>query len=146
LVQVAEGFLAGTQSESSGGDRYLVNIHTDVETLKEDGNGAESEIEDRDHVSAETSRRMACDCSVVHWHDSKEGEPLSVGRKTRSIPPAIRRALKHRDGGCRFPGCSCRRFVDAHHIQHWADSGETSQRFTNDNSATTTIKTLFSCE
>jgi len=126
LVRVAEGFLAGTKSESSGGDRYLVNIHTDVETLKEDGNGAESEIEERGHVSAETSRRMACDCSVVHWHDSKAGEPLSVGRKTRSIPPAIRRALKRRDGGCRFPGCSCTRFVDAHHIQHWTDGGETS--------------------
>jgi hypothetical protein len=126
LVRVAEGFLAGTKSESSGGDRYLVNIHTDVETLKEDGTGAESEIEERGHVSAETSRRMACDCSVVHWHDSKEGAPLSVGRKTRSIPPAIRRALKRRDGGCRFPGCSCSRFVDAHHIQHWVDGGETS--------------------
>jgi hypothetical protein len=126
LERMAESFLAGAQGESSGGDRYLINIHTDIETLQEDGTGAESEIEERGHVSAETSRRMACDCSVVHWHDSKEGEPLSVGRKTRSIPPAIRRALKRRDGGCRFPGCSCSRFVDAHHIRHWVDGGETS--------------------
>ena len=126
LERVAESFLAGAQGESSGGDRYLINVHTDVETLKEDGTGTESEIEERGHVSAETSRRMACDCAVVHWHDSKEGEPLSVGRKTRSIPPAIRRALKRRDGGCRFPGCSCTRFVDAHHIRHWVDGGETS--------------------
>jgi hypothetical protein len=63
---------------------------------------------------------------VVHWHEDEEGEPLNIGRKTRSIPPAIRRALKRRDGGCRFPGCTCTRFVDAHHIQHWADGGETS--------------------
>ena len=42
------------------------------------------------------------------------------------LPPAIRRALKRRDGGCRFPGCTCQRFVDAHHIRHWADGGETS--------------------
>jgi len=62
----------------------------------------------------------------VHWHDNKQGEPLNIGRKTRSIPPAIRRALKRRDHGCRFPGCTCSRFVDAHHIQHWADGGETS--------------------
>jgi hypothetical protein len=48
-----------------------------------------------------------------------------VGRKTRSIPPAIRRALKRRDGGCRFPGCTATRFVDAHHVHHWADGGET---------------------
>jgi hypothetical protein len=90
------------------------------------GEGAESEIEDHGHVPAETSRRMACDCSVVHWREDDQGEPLNIGRKTRSIPPAIRRALKRRDGGCRFPGCTCTRFVDAHHIRHWADGGETA--------------------
>jgi hypothetical protein len=37
----------------------------------------------------------------------------------------MRRALKRRDGGCRFPGCPDTRFVDAHHIEHWADGGET---------------------
>jgi hypothetical protein len=69
---------------------------------------------------------MACDASVLRWRESASGEPLSIGRKTRSIPPALRRALQRRDGGCRFPGCTCRRFVDAHHIVHWADGGETS--------------------
>jgi len=126
LERIVEGFLAGVKSDQTGGDRYMVNIHTDIETLKEDGTGAESEIEECGHVPAETSRRMACDCSVVHWHENKDGEPLNIGRKTRSIPPAIRRALKRRDNGCRFPGCTCSRFVDAHHIQHWADGGETS--------------------
>ena len=130
LARVVEGFLAGVDGDRpvndlSGGDRYMVNIHTEVETLKEDGTGAESEIEDRGHVPAETSRRMSCDCSIVHWHEDAEGGPLDIGRKTRSIPPAIRRALKRRDQGCRFPGCTCTRFVDAHHIQHWADGGET---------------------
>jgi hypothetical protein len=48
-----------------------------------------------------------------------------VGRKTRSIPPAIRRALNSRDGGCRFPGCTHQRYLDAHHIEHWADGGDT---------------------
>ncbi len=50
---------------------------------------------------------------------------LDIGRKSRSIPPAIRRALNHRDGGCRFPGCTAHKYVDAHHIVHWADGGET---------------------
>jgi hypothetical protein len=97
-----------------------------METLKADGTGAESEIEEGRNVSAETSRRLSCDAGVVHWLEDKKGEPLSVGRKTRTIPPAIRRALKRRDHGCRFPGCTCSRFVDAHHITHWADGGETS--------------------
>ena len=55
---------------------------------------------------------------------TKSGSVLNVGRKTRTVPPAIRRALDHRDGGCRFPGCGLR-FCDAHHIKHWADGGET---------------------
>ncbi|MFC1719830.1 DUF222 domain-containing protein [Pseudomonadota bacterium] len=125
LERVAEAFLSGNSGERPGGDRYLVNIHTEPEALTENGEGAESECEDCANVSAETSRRMACDTSVVHWHEGKDGEPLNIGRKSRTIPPAIRRALQRRDEGCRFPGCSCRKFVDAHHIQHWADGGET---------------------
>ena len=41
-------------------------------------------------------------------------------------PETVRRALEARDGGCRFPGCSHARYVDAHHIKHWADGGETT--------------------
>jgi hypothetical protein len=126
LERVAESFLAGDTGTASGGDRYLINVHTETDVLQADGDGAEAGCEDGGHVAAETSRRMACDASVVKWREDEDGEPLSIGRKTRTIPPAIRRALQCRDGGCRFPGCSCRRFVDAHHIVHWADGGETS--------------------
>jgi len=58
--------------------------------------------------------------------EDENGEPLSIGRRTRSISPPMRRALRIRDGGCRFPGCTNSRFVDGHHIKHWADGGETS--------------------
>jgi hypothetical protein len=126
LERLADAFLAGDTGTASGGDRYLINIHTEPEVLQADGDGAEAECEDGGHVAAETSRRMACDASVVKWREDEDGEPLSIGRKTRTIPPAIRRALHRRDGGCRFPGCSCARFVDAHHIVHWADGGETA--------------------
>src|SRR6056297_136194 len=85
----------------------------------------DEEFEERKNVSAETSRRLACDCGVVHWHEDEAGSALNVGRKTRSIPPAIRRALQRRDQGCRFPGCSAHKYVDAHHIEHWTDGGET---------------------
>ena len=57
--------------------------------------------------------------------ENAKGEPLDVGRKTRTIPPAIRRALNSRDKGCRFPGCSFKRYVDGHHVKHWAHGGET---------------------
>jgi len=98
--------------------------------------------EERKDVSAETSRRLACDCGVVPWVEStrktlrhaiipdvvrrgRGPDLLNIGRRSRSIPPAIRRALTKRDGGCRFPGCTAQRFVDGHHVVHWADGGET---------------------
>jgi len=127
LIRMAESYLS-CKTDSSSADHYVVNIHTDMETLKADGVGAESHLENSPNVSAETSRRICCDAGVVHWPDKKQPEnggiePLSLGRKTRTVPPSIRR-----DQGCRFPGCSARRFVDAHHIQHWADGGETSMK------------------
>ena len=83
------------------------------------------ELEQGPSLAVETVRRLACDASLLRVLENEHGEPLDVGRKTRSIPPAIRRALRSRDAGCRFPGCTHQRYVDAHHIEHWADGGET---------------------
>jgi hypothetical protein len=74
--------------------------------------------------AAETSQRLACDAAVVRMVHDEAGRVLDVGRKTRTIPPSIRRALQARDGRCQFPGCSARR-CDAHHVVHWADGGTT---------------------
>ncbi|MCY4658379.1 MAG: HNH endonuclease signature motif containing protein, partial [Acidobacteria bacterium] len=83
-------------------------------------------LEDADglRVSAETSRRIACEASAVVMRHAADGAILDVGRKTRTIPPALGRALRARDRGCRFPGCTARR-CDAHHVRHWADGGAT---------------------
>ena len=75
--------------------------------------------------SAETSRRLSCDASVVVMREESNDAALDVGRKTRTVPTALRRALNARDTRCRFPGCSARR-CDAHHVEHWADGGATS--------------------
>ncbi len=76
-------------------------------------------------IAAETARRLSCDASLIAIIESERGEPLNVGRKTRTIPPAIRRALELPGRGCRFPGCSFKRYVDGHHVKHWAHGGET---------------------
>ena len=126
LERLADHFLNGSDSGNNhGGERCTLHVHTDIDTLQENGQGAESNLENTGNVSAETSRRLACDCSVVHWIDDEDGNTLSIGRKSRTIPPAIRRVLNHRDHGCRFPGCTAHKYTDAHHIQHWADGGET---------------------
>ncbi|MCG8467770.1 MAG: HNH endonuclease [Gemmatimonadetes bacterium] len=161
---------AARATSGTRADRYQVVLYVDQETLSESGEPGRSELEDGTRVSAETSRRLSCDASVVRISGDLAGDgrsrdagrspdaeqtpdarnrkgtgstraagntkappvrehrirpALSVGRRTRTISPALRRALAARDRGCRFPGCGLR-FTEAHHVVHWADGGETS--------------------
>lgn len=125
LALVAEVFLAQGAAALKGGDRHQIVVHVDAETLRDSAAGR-CHFEHGPSMAAETARRLACDCSIVPIIESEQGEPLNVGRKTRTIPPAIQRALNARDQGwCRFPGCPNTRYLDGHHIQHWAHGGET---------------------
>ncbi len=124
---LAAGFGEGAPISGSRAERTQVMLHVDAETLSETGEPGMSELEDGTRVSAVTSRRIACDTGVVQVTVDDRGHVLGAGRRTRTVPPALRRALEVRDRGCRYPGCGLR-FTDAHHIQHWADGGETSLR------------------
>ena len=123
MVALAENFLAGNAATGNGGERFQVMVHVDQDPLAPDGTLSAS-LDNGTRVSAETFRRIACDCGVVAI--AGDGAELNIGRRARSIPPAIRRALALRDGGCRFPGCTHTRFLHGHHIQHWLHGGETS--------------------
>ena len=139
LGRLAECALAGGLDRGTAGDRYQVVLHVDAETLAGDASadgpscpGAHAArrqavlAEDGGiRVGQESARRIACDAATVTMHHGAEGGVLDVGRRTRTISPALRRALAARDGQCRFPGCAARR-CDAHHIRHWADGGETA--------------------
>ncbi len=117
LVLMAETLIFKGACRPPPGERYEVTVH-----MNTDG-GCET---DAGHaLSAETVRRLGCDGALVGLIEDGEGEPLNVGRRTRAIPPALKRALNARDRGCRFPGCTHTRFVEGHHVKHWADGGET---------------------
>jgi hypothetical protein len=124
LRLVAESFLQNAAEQATGGDQHQIVVHVAAETLRSNAAGC-CEFEDGPSMSAETARRLSCDASVVALIEDEDGEPLSVGRKTRTISPPLRRFLKARDKGCRFPGCSNTRHIDAHHVVHWAHGGET---------------------
>ena len=124
LGLLAESFVKHGAMEANGGDRHQIVVHVAAETLRH-GTAGCCEIEDGPSIPAETARRLACDASVVALIENDDGEPLNLGRKTRTISAPLRRMLNARDKGCRFPGCSNSRYVDAHHIEHWADGGET---------------------
>jgi len=119
IVAMANAYLAGNGAKNGAtADNYQVTVHVDLSALAS-GDG-------RAGLPLESVKRLCCDGDAVVIVEDENGEPLSVGRKTRTVPTAIKRALKARDKGCAFPGCKNRRFVDAHHIKHWSAGGETS--------------------
>jgi hypothetical protein len=124
LGRVAESFLAHDVLESPGTDRQHIVVHVAAETRRAKAAGC-CEIEHGPSIPAETARRFSCDASIVALIEDSDGEPLNVGRKTRTISAPLRRLLQARDKGCRFPGCGNARYIDMHHIKHWANGGET---------------------
>jgi 5-methylcytosine-specific restriction endonuclease McrA len=144
LALVAESALHGGLDPGAPGERYQVVVHVDAEVLAEPEEHVSAEtpqpadsgvqradepgqsvIEDGAHVSAETSRRLTCDASRILMRHDAAGNVVEVGARTRTIPPALRRALQHRDRGCRFPGCGVR-VTQGHHLRHWARGGPTT--------------------
>jgi hypothetical protein len=121
FVTMLKEYLRGieTNETKKSSDNYLVNIHVDQSALA-------GEV-GRSSVPIETVKRLCCDGQTVVMTETKDGEPLSIGRKSRVVPKGIERAVRARDKNtCRFPGCCNQRFVDIHHIEHWANGGETA--------------------
>ena len=107
------------------GERYQVVVHVDAAVLANREEPGQSVLEDGARVSAETSQRLACDASRVVMRHHDGGRVVEIGARTRTIPPALRRALQHRDEGGRFPGCGSR-LAEGHHVRHWAAGGPTT--------------------
>jgi hypothetical protein len=125
LALLAETALHHGLDPGAPGERYQVVVHVDATVLADPDAPGQSVLEDGLHVSAETSQRLACAASRMAMQHDPDGRLVEVSARTRTIPPALRRALQHRDHGCRFPGCHGR-FTQGHHIRHWAQGGPTT--------------------
>ena len=125
LALVAEAALHHGINPGTPGERYQVVVHIDAQVLADADAPGQSVLEGGARVPAGTSQRLACDASRVVMRHDADGRITEVGARTRTIPPALRRALHHRDKGCRFPGCGLP-FGQGHHIRHWAHGGPTT--------------------
>ena len=103
-----------------------LQVTTTVETLMGLAGSPAAEMDFGVPISARVVERMACDCSVVRVLLGADSAVIDVGRATRTIGPALRRALVARDGGCQWPGCERpAHWCEAHHLVHWTRGGET---------------------
>jgi hypothetical protein len=133
LIAMTEHYLASANSASStdsitslkGAERCQLIMHVRAGSLNQ-GAGADLGVSlDGRWLIPSAARRMACDAGLLVVEEDSVGNVLNIGRRSRTIPPAMSRALAIRDGGCQFPGCCETRYVEGHHIKHWADGGDT---------------------
>jgi hypothetical protein len=133
LVAMAKAYLSGGNGNAkpcSTADHHQVVIHTDASALRgravlAEGTALRGGL-GRSDLPIDTVKRLTCDGSLITIVEDEDGTPLDVGRKRRTVTAALKRALWSRDRHCTFPGCHNRCYVDAHHIEHWAEGGETS--------------------
>ncbi len=119
-AQEAEGLLP-----EQHGAKPRLTVTVTLDQLRE-GLGAAT-LDTGDDLSVSAVRRLACDAEVIPAVLGSLGEVLDVGRTQRLVTAAIWKALVLRDAHCRFPGCRRQPLAcDAHHLQHWADGGDTS--------------------
>ena len=125
LIELCERARSAEEFPTAGGEPPHLSVTIDWEALRTALGSATL-----DHgvpISAADARRLACDCVLIPVVLGVESEPLDVGRATRTVPRAIRRALVARDGGCSFPGCDRPpQLCTCHHVRHWAEGGATS--------------------
>jgi len=104
-------------------DRATIGVHVDARVLA--GEAGMAELDNATAIAMETAQRLACDSRWYIVVDGPDGLPMGIGRVSRSIPPYLAREIRHRDGGCRFPGCERKLWTNIHHQKPWADGGPT---------------------
>jgi len=111
---------------ASGGRPANIQVTATIETLKGLAGAAAAEMEFSLPISSTSVQRMACDCSVTRILLDQDGVAVDMGRPKRVVSGSLRRALKVRDGHCRWPGCERpASWCHGHHMVHWIDGGDT---------------------
>lgn len=125
IEDLARDFLEIANTRASGGEKPHINVHCDLDALAAEPGGLH-ETTSGQVLTVSAIRQLACDASLTRIVFGPESEILDVGRKTRVISPALRRAVIARDRHCQHPGCGrSAAWCDVHHLIHWADGGET---------------------
>jgi hypothetical protein len=126
LGEICRQWLDLAERPVVSGERPHVVVTMDLASLQRRP-GRLLDLEDVGRIDGQTARQLACDATVSRVITDGGSQPLDVGRKTKVVPPALRRAVAVRDGGCAFPSCDRpSSWCDAHHVRHWADGGSTS--------------------
>lgn len=116
-----DGLDPATRRGQARGERAQVIVHLDA---RSDGSGM-ARIHLGPMLPGPLRRYLCCDAKVRAVIEGADGAVLGISPLEETVNPRLRRVIEHRDSGCRYPGCSQRRWVHVHHIIHREDNGET---------------------
>jgi hypothetical protein len=126
LVELCAHRLDTGQVPATASQRAHLQVTTTLETLRDLRGAPAGELEFAVLVASRTVQRLACDATITRVLVDAPSQVIDVGRSVRVVPPATRRALNARDGGCRWPGCTRPpSWTSAHHVVHWGHLGPT---------------------
>ena len=127
LVGVAEHYLANGPGKRGRHYEVVLTIgRNELAGQSAGGGGPRFHVDSDWGIDEEDARRIACDADITEFIQDAKGNLLNYERRQRIVPARLLRALKLRDHNrCRFPGCAHQRYVEAHHVEHWIDGGET---------------------
>ncbi|MFI9384953.1 DUF222 domain-containing protein [Kutzneria sp. NPDC052558] len=125
LVEILELAAGCKDLPEEGGEKPHIALTMPLKDFQQQRGTAD--LEGMGPLNAASVRRIACDSTILRVVLGAKSEVLDIGRASRTIPNAIRRALIIRDKGCAFPGCGRKpRQCHAHHVVEWAEGGPTS--------------------
>jgi hypothetical protein len=126
-ARLADALVALVTSAGSRRQVPSLVVHADAEVLMGSTHGERrlAETSAGAQLHADAVRRLACDAKVS-WALERDGQPVGLASKRRTVTDQLMAMLLFRDRGCTFPGCGSAWFLHAHHIRHWADGGKTT--------------------
>ncbi len=125
LWQMSLDSLAGSDGATIEARTPLLSVFMDATDAAPTGGEAGVWIDGGPRVGADTLEAILCDGSIEVTARTQSGAPLDMGRRTRVIPPRLRRFVLARDDGCTIAGCTSRYRLQAHHIIPWSEGGVT---------------------
>jgi hypothetical protein len=131
IVDIAEHYLASALDprKRRTGNRYEVVLHierNELAAMGKQGESARFYVEPDWGLDESAARQISCDADLTEFIQDCTGNILDFKSRSRIVPARLKHALEIRDGSsCRFPGCGHSRYLEAHHVIHWIDGGET---------------------
>jgi hypothetical protein len=125
VVELIERAGRADPNPSGDPDRTLLVLHVHAEVLAHDEPDGACHLEHGAAIAPDTARRLGCGSATLTAADHPDGSTV-LGRRSRRVPPAMRRALAMRDPTCVFPGCDTIAGNELHHVRHWAHGGPTT--------------------